>query len=270
MSNSGTCGRSQYFINYCNLYGGGYDSQTCDCPDPSGACQMPAQGCYNELAWDVQVCDCMPACPIVVDVDGDGFDLTDAAGGVGFDITSDGMMEQLSWTAAGSDDAWLVLDRDGNGRIDNGRELFGNYAPQSPARAEDRHGFRALAEFDKGGNGGDGDGAISAADGVFGDLRLWRDANHNGVSEPEEMFTLPQLRLTEIRLDFRESGRTDRFGNRFKYRAKVNDQQGSRVGRWAWDVFLKVQNNASASAGLVPEFRSFAFKDQKCGSRPRA
>ena len=230
------------FVEACDS-GGYWNSftQTCEYSMNPG-CQPGEWGfdhhsseCANGSYFGCQ-CNVWVESPVLVDVLGDGFALTDAPGGVLFDIAATGTPKRVAWTSAGSDDAWLALDRDGDGVVGGGAELFGNRTAQPPS--SEPNGFRALAEFDRAERGGNADGQIDGGDSIFVSLRLWRDTNHNGRSEAGELHTLPALDVAGLDLDYKESKRVDEHGNQFRYRAKVRDARGAGVGRWAWDVFL--------------------------------
>jgi hypothetical protein len=211
------CDRSSQFKTKCFQYDGDYDSNYCVCTG----------------------CGSCGGSPILVDVPG-GFDLTDVDHGVSFDLNGNGTRDRVSWTSPTSSAAWLVLDRNRDGGINSGKELFGDYTFQTEsATGAEKNGFLALAEWDKPENGGNGDSAITQSDYVFAKLRLWRDANQNGNSDPGELHGLWEYGIRTISLDYREARRRDKYGNEFRYRAKVHGADDTKLSRWAYDVYLK-------------------------------
>lgn len=175
--------------------------------------------------------------PIIISLADRQYRLTDLAGGVSFDLGDTGVPSQVPWTHPESDEAFLVLDRNDNGTIDSGRELFGDVTPQH--LTDTPNGFLALAVFDDSLSGGNEDGRISAGDEVFARLGLWRDTNHNGYSEAEELTSLEAVGLEWIDLDYSESTRVDRHGNEFRYRSGSGWTGGET--RRIWNVFLVAQ-----------------------------
>jgi hypothetical protein len=198
--------------------------------------------CGMDEYWDGT--QCVPTyCPIVLDVGRNGYSLTSPEDGVWFDINADGTPEQIAWTAADSDDAFLAMDRNGNGRIDDGSELFGDATPatrhpETGAWINAANGFEALKFLENPDFGvSQADHLLDAKDAPFSRLLLWRDANHNGISEPDELTPAAAAGLESIHAyDVKTSGRRDAHGNLFRLRAVATF--GGR-SHYVYDIWLR-------------------------------
>ena len=147
--------------------------------------------------------------PLVLDLLGNGLKFTSVDDGVFFDLDADGFPERIAWTAKQTDfdDAFLIYDKNKNGQVDNGKELFGD---QSGAK----NGFHELSKYDK-----NSDKVINKDDPIWTKLRLWADMNKNAKVDTGEIKTLDEANITEIPLEyetkFDDNGNilTDIWGN---------------------------------------------------------
>jgi hypothetical protein len=167
------------------------------------------------------------ACPLLIDTDGNGVKLTAPDRGVIFDLDGDGQAEQIGWTRPGSGDAWLAMDRNGNGRIDDGTELFGNNTPIPGQRETAGNGFDALNFVHRESSVAAAlDREISPDDSAWHRLLLWRDLNHNGISEPDELTRVADSPLAGIDLRYETINRV----------RKENEIREASTVRWGADT----------------------------------
>jgi hypothetical protein len=128
--------------------------------------------------------------PIVLDLNGDGVKTLAVDAGVRFDLLADGQALQTGWVSA--QDGLLVRDRNADGTINNGAELFGSSTVLADgSRAND--GYQALAELDS-----NHDGVISRADTAYGELGVWVDGNSDGLSQSAEIHSLSEMGITQL------------------------------------------------------------------------
>ena len=168
--------RSEWYVPTCWI--------TCECDrdtsDPNQKTGDNAEDAFNS-AGDAPA----PRDPLVIDLNSIGILLTSIDNGVYFDLDNNGFAEKTAWV--GPEDGFLVLDRNGNGTIDNGGELFGDQV-QLRNGLKSSSGFEALSELDD-----NGDMNIDSNDSSFYDLKVWVDRNQNGISESNELISLIEL-----------------------------------------------------------------------------
>ncbi|MGN8033384.1 calcium-binding protein, partial [Pseudomonas sp. 22189] len=136
--------------------------------------------------------------PLTLDLDNDGIETISSNQGITFDFDGDGVKTGTGWVSG--DDGFLVLDKNGNGLIDNGKELFGGDTIRTDG-TKAKTGFQALNDLDI-----NGDGVFDAKDPLFSEVRVWQDKNRDGVSQLSELSSLNELGIESINIKSIESG----------------------------------------------------------------
>jgi hypothetical protein len=196
-------------------------------PPPDGG----GNGCEGGRVLNIAE-DCSP---IVFNFASGDYRLTGRNSPVLFDMPGNGHPRLMGWTAAGADEAFLWLDRNHNGKVTSGAELFGNFTPLQNGRLA-INGFEALAEYDA-----NHDGILDDLDPIWSRLMLWRDLNHNGLSEPNEISPLDTSDVTGIHLHEHWTGRNDSWGNAFRYESLISIRNRSGRGvrkQPVYDIFF--------------------------------
>lgn len=180
--------------------------------------------------------ECKCTTPLVLSFDGGPVKLLADDGSARFDLSSrqDGSELRTDWPAA--ENPWLALDRDGDGVISSGRELFGSATTLGGGTAA--NGFEALAALDD-----NVDGVIDARDAAYARLRLWSDRDHDRVSSPGELRSLAEAGVEALELHYVVAPRCDARGNCEVERATfrfVDSAGRARVGALV-DVHLAVR-----------------------------
>ncbi|HEX9986066.1 MAG TPA: hypothetical protein VGF69_22585 [Thermoanaerobaculia bacterium] len=207
----------------------GPSSAECDAVDAATSTPQelgPPPSSNHATAWfrgwwcDDGWCD-----PLVFDVNGDGVNTTGVEQAVWFDVAGDGTTEQVGWTNAETMEAFLWLDLNHKDRVENGSELFG-IGTVMPDGTKARGGFEALASYDERVRGGNRDGSIDANDEVWQHLRLWIDADHDGVCDPNETAPIARYGVAAIDLRSVEMNGFDDAGNLHVRRGRFMTRDG--------------------------------------------
>ena len=172
-----------------------------------------------------------PSCsPIIINLANNQYRLSGDSDPVSFDITADGAPERITWIGRDSGLAFLARDKNGNGAIDDGRELFGDQTLLSNGTRA-ANGFEALREYDTNGNG-----LVDHADAQWDTLLLWFDDDHDAWADAGELRAVASSGITAFDTDYRESRRRDRHRNLFRYRGTA---YLGWIRRTIYDVYFR-------------------------------
>jgi hypothetical protein len=171
-----------------------------------------------------------PCSPLIINLTQGPWTLSGAADPVLFDIDADGTLDKITWTQRGSGLGFLAWDRNANGRIDNGAELFGTATPLSSGTTA-LNGFDALREFDD-----NNDEVVDIQDARWPQLVLWVDVNHDGISDPGEINPITESDLLALHVNYSEISKRDRYANAFRYMSHVELSGGRRP---YYDVYFR-------------------------------
>ncbi len=190
--------------------------------------------------------------PLVLDLDGDGIHTFGLNQGIHFDHDNDGIREQSGWVHGS--DGFLVLDRNGNSKIDDGSELFGNnsyiaFDAEGNGTQKAAHGYAALAYHDS-----NQDGVINADDAVFGSLKVWTDLNGDGLSQDYELSSLADLNIKSINLTSTRPNTNLGNGNSVAYQSNYTKDDGTVLLTQSLDLIFDtnvVKSDVEIAADLV-------------------
>lgn len=201
-----------------------------------------------------------PRDPLIIDFETSGIDLCSLDAGVNFDLDNNGYAEKTAWI--GTEDGFLALDRNENGIIDNGGELFGDQVDIGGGIISSS-GFQALSILDD-----NDDELIDEKDDCYSKLVIWVDSNHNGYSEANELNSLIYYGIKEIQLSHTEGSVVDEnTGTMMAEFSKVVYQNGSEttIGEFWFPINASDTTHGDViTAGNVPSIEQ-AIEDDETG-----
>ncbi len=186
-----------------------------------------------------------PRDPIILDLDGNGLETVGLASNVYFDFDADGVLTKTGW--AGPNDALLVWDRNGNGSIDTGAELFGDFTVL-PNGTLAPNGFAALAALDS-----NGDGILDASDPAFAELKLWRDTSQDGQTGAGELISLADAGIVSLNLAHSLKNQRLANGNQLTREGSFTRADGTTAAMGEFKLALDTFDTKFAEPIEVPD-----------------